>query len=196
MRAKIFISVLIFLFLVSCKDEDVNPYSPGPPPTEPVTIGIKSFTFKVSVDFSDISIPFTNPSYPYWALDVRLHRDDWTLNYYGTVSIQGDGQIDKELLFSQSMGVWQVQTNTTHKIGSRYHSSAGLPGNVPPEWQEKIRWRFQIVNIELDDSQAIVKIFSGENETTDTGWFDGWKAYVPTTEGSKIKTLFTFIIQK
>jgi len=31
MRAKIFISALIFLFLFSCKDENVNPYSPESP---------------------------------------------------------------------------------------------------------------------------------------------------------------------
>ena len=190
MRIKILaLGLVCLVFILSCKKGIENPYSPELP-EESVHVDIKSFTFKVSVDFTDISIPFTNPNYPYWALDIRIYLNDAsTSDSIGTTHIQGDGQIDTEWTIIPE-GTYQLFSNVTHEIGARYFSSVGMIGNVPPEWQEAIRWRFQIVDIELDSSEWIVEI-----ETDDTGWFDGWKAWVGTTEGSEARTLLAFRIE-
>jgi len=191
MRVKIFILGLFFLILIACEKGIKNPYSPELP-VDPVFVGVKEFTFRVSVDFADIPITPPNPDYPYWKVDVRIHMNDWP-EPFGAILIEGIGIEDREWSASR---FWQFEEKKNQEIGATYHSSpTAHPANVPLEWQESIRWRFQIMDVKLDNPQFKIRIFVGENETADTGWFDGWKAFTPDTEGSKIKTLFTFRIE-
>jgi len=189
MRTKILILGLIFLVLIACEKDIKSPYSPIIPDPEPVIVGIKEIKITLFVDFTDDSlIPFLNPIHFDHEVNVRIHKGNWPepmIEEY----IRGTGIITREL--SKSFGTspgWRVTTNEYHTITSRYSVS-----QIPPEEQEKIRWRFQI-SIELNDPQYEVKVWVGEKEGSDTGWFDGWGA----TSGEPwppLRNLFTFLIQ-
>lgn len=193
MRVKILTLGLICLFIfLSCDKGIKNPYSPEPftpPEPEPVLVGIKEIKITLFIDFTDDNlIPFLNPIYFYHEINVRIHRDNWPEAMMGEY-MTGVGIITKELskFFGTSPG-WQAEANKYHTIDSRYSVA-----RIPSEEQKKIRWRFQVA-IELNDPQYKVKIWAGDKEGFDTGWFDGWEEtseeYWPA-----LRNLFTFLIQ-
>ena len=193
MKAKILTLGLVCLFIfLSCDKEIKNPYSPSPP--EPpdstaIIVGIKEYRFKMTIDFTDVLFPFPPPDYSYWEGYVHIYRGDWPIQI-SSIYWRGAGIIEKEwTVFPEAGSEWQAKIDEIHTIKARY-----FHGVMPPEWQEKIRWRFQ-VDIELSDPQFQTTIWSGENEGNDTGYFEGWYATTPEWYSWQKITLFTFLIQ-
>ena len=171
-----------------CK-EVKSPLTPAidQPPGQ-VLVGVKGYTFKISIDFTGVPFSFPPPDYLYYEGYVFITVDKWPLNTAET-SYRGGGIFEKELSwFAPGGGEWQMEANKTHSIDARYSNI-----ELTPELQRGIRWRFQVIEIKLNDSQYPgfkVKTYYDGKEGTDTGWFSRWEA------DYSFKTLFTFLIYK
>ncbi len=189
MRTKVLtLGLICLLFILSCDKEIKNPYSPEPPDPVPVIVGIKEYRFKMTIDFTDVLFPFPPPDYRYW--EGYVHIYSYAMNsQISSLYYRGAGIIEKEWTVLPEAGdEWQMEADEIYKIEARYWN-----GTIPPEWQEKIRWRFQ-VDIELSDPEFEITIWAGDNEGNDTGFFEEWYATTPEWYSWQKITLFTFKI--
>lgn len=201
MRTKVLIlGLLCFFIFAHCNspaDPEIkkvlNPEPPDPIEPTPVIVRVKEYLFKMTIDFTDVLFPFPPPDYSYWEGYVHIYSST-LLTQLSSVYYRGAGIIEKEWTVVPAGGeesdAWQTTVDEIHTIKARYWN-----GRIPPEWQEKIRWRFQ-VNIRLSDSDSEFEttIWVGENEGNDTGFFDGWYATTPEWYDWQKITLFTFQI--